>query len=170
MKTHVLMISRNFPTKHERKGEKTYFLEKIILSFNENLYNALRAETGRDIQPKLHTIRANYHFWCTIFEEIEAGEACLSLRYWSDRAYRSKQAELMRLTREDGIGLQKLEFEKDEFGRRSIMLNIIDGKYASAIQTIARNDGLSFDDFMEWFKDYDLNKPMAIIHFTPFRY
>jgi len=36
--------------------------------------------------------------------------------------------------------------------------------------SIARNDGLSFDDFEEWFKDYDLSKPMAIIHYSDFRY
>ena len=27
-----------------------------------------------------------------------------------------------------------------------------------------------YDDFKEWFKGYDLSKPMAIIHFTAFRY
>ncbi len=108
--------------------------------------------------------------WRENFDEIDNGDACLSVRHWSGLPYRSKQVEFVRLTRDDGIGLQKLKFEKDESGRRSIMLNIIDGKYASAIQTVARNDGLSFEDFMEWFKDYDLNKPMAIIHFTPFRY
>lgn len=37
-------------------------------------------------------------------------------------------------------------------------------------QTIAKNDGLTPDQFNSWFKNYDLSQPMAIIHFTPFRY
>ncbi len=36
-------------------------------------------------------------------------------------------------------------------------------------QEIAKNDGLSFEDFCEWFKVRN-KKPMAIIHFTDFRY
>ena len=32
------------------------------------------------------------------------------------------------------------------------------------------NDGLSLDDWFSWFNDYNLSKPMAIIHFTNFRY
>jgi hypothetical protein len=35
---------------------------------------------------------------------------------------------------------------------------------------LAKNDGLSLDDFKEWFKGYDLSKPLALIHFTKFRY
>ena len=35
---------------------------------------------------------------------------------------------------------------------------------------LANNDGLDFDDFVDWFKQYDLTKPMAVIHFTNFRY
>ena len=37
-------------------------------------------------------------------------------------------------------------------------------------ETLAKNDGLSDDDFREWFKKIDFSKPMAIIHFTDFRY
>ena len=29
---------------------------------------------------------------------------------------------------------------------------------------------MSLDDFKAWFKGYDLHKPMAIIHFTNYRY
>jgi len=38
------------------------------------------------------------------------------------------------------------------------------------IRTLAKNDGLSLQDFKDWFKGYDFSKPMAIIHFTRFRY
>ena len=38
------------------------------------------------------------------------------------------------------------------------------------IQILANNDGLSLQDWREWFKGYDQGKPMAIIHFTDKRY
>lgn len=31
-------------------------------------------------------------------------------------------------------------------------------------------DGLSFSDWYDWFRKVDLRQPMAIIHFTKFRY
>ena len=37
-------------------------------------------------------------------------------------------------------------------------------------EELAKNDGLSLEDFTAWFKGYDLSETMAIIHFTPFRY
>ena len=42
-------------------------------------------------------------------------------------------------------------------------------KILSASQ-LANNDGLSFIDWQDWFKDYDHSQPFAIIHFTKFRY
>lgn len=35
---------------------------------------------------------------------------------------------------------------------------------------LANNDGLSLNDWLYWFKDYNYKEPMAIIHFTKFRY
>lgn len=40
----------------------------------------------------------------------------------------------------------------------------IDGK------TLAHNDGLSEVDWRNWFERYDLTEPLAVIHFTKFRY
>jgi hypothetical protein len=44
----------------------------------------------------------------------------------------------------------------------------IDGKKCNW-EDVAKNDGLSFDDFCEWFKVRQ-NSPMAVIHFTEWRY
>jgi hypothetical protein len=44
----------------------------------------------------------------------------------------------------------------------------IDGKSINWDE-VAKNDGLSFDDFCEWFKVRQ-NSPMAVIHFTQYRY
>lgn len=150
MKTYVLMLSKAFPAQHPRKGEPTGFRE------------AFR-------KTKLHTIRANYALWKKRFEKIAAGEACLSVRQWTGAPYRSKQREIARLTRLDGIGIQRLSFDHDRDGCVSYKFFDIDGHYADIIK-VANNDGLSFDDWREWFKKYDLTKPLAIIHFTSFRY
>lgn len=152
MKTYYLTLSQVFPSTHPRAGEPTYFRENLRRS-------------------KLHTIRANYEFWRKRFENIAAGEAILSIREWVGKPYGkgSTQREIVRLTREDGIGIQKLEFEELS---KCYVRPIIDGRPFpfDAVLSICDNDGLSLENCREWFKCYDLSKPMAIIHFTNFRY
>lgn len=144
MKTYVITLSQVFPATHARAGEPTGFRENLC-------------------KTKLHTIRANYEFWKTRFEQIEKGEACLSIRQWTGKPYRSKQVEIGRLTREDGIGIERLMFDKSRF------LPHVNYKPVG-VGNLANNDGLSLEDWSEWFKGYDLSKPLAIIHFTKFRY
>lgn len=177
MNTYVITLSQRFPATHPRKGEPTYFKDKT--------HNALLWEKGMnigysqtpsyavpgDIQLKLHTIRANYPFWAKRFEKINAGEAVLSVRRWSGKPYRSKQIEIARLTKEDGIGLQKLEFLKyDPLFTGGIWLSGHTFKEEYILPKLANNDGLPLQDWEAWFKDYDKTKPLAIIHFTSFRY
>ena len=152
MKTYYLTLSKVFPSTHAKAGMNTCFEEKL------RVY-------------KLHTIRANYGFWKKRFEQIAAGKACLSIRQWVGKPYGkgSTQREIMRFTCEDGIGIQKLSFDKDRDGCISYKFFNIDGRFAD-IQDVANNDGLSFNDWRNWFKGYNLSQPMAIIHFTPFRY
>ncbi|MEL7600593.1 MAG: hypothetical protein AAGU18_10925 [Proteiniphilum sp.] len=149
MITYVITLSTKFPATHPKKGQRTRFLENIM-----NM-------------DKIHTIRANYALWKKRFRKIDAGLACLSLRYWTGMPYRSKQHEFRVLTKEDGIGVQKLDFNDAQFN--SMYVN---GHYcfADIEKSIANNGGLSFDDFKAWFDSYDLTSPMAIIHFTKFRY
>lgn len=163
MKTYVLTLSKVFPATHPRKGEPT--------NFNVSLLNALLIHNP--IAPiKIHTIRDNYELWRKSFEEIDEGNACLSIRQWSGKPYHSKQVEIVRLTKKDGIGLQKLEFERERgvfftqyITERPIIRNTI-----VPIKCLAEKDGLSREDWENWFKSYDIYKPLAIIHFTKFRY
>ena len=149
MKKYVITLSQVFPVTHRRAGEPTGFRENFR-------------------KTKLHTIRANYPLWEARFKEIAEGKACLCVRQWSGKPYCSKQVELACLTREDGIGLQKLEFkQKSLLG--DYKLQTIDGK-AWSREIIASNDGLSLEDWKIWFLDYDKTKPMAVIQFTSFRY
>lgn len=145
MKTYVLTLSKVFPATHPCKGEPTGFRE------------AFR-------KTKLHTIRANYPLWAKRIAEVQRGEAVLSVRQWSGRPYMSKQETIATLTADDGVGIQKLTF----FSGRIIYPTV--GKYQPSVKEMAHNDGLHATDWVYWFKNYDLSKPLAIIHFTKFRY
>ena len=169
MKTYVITLSRNFPAKHPRKGEPT--------NFDTQLLNAVLSAHNMSIGfpqvgMKLHTIRGNYELWSKRFEQIEAGNAALSIRCWSGKPYHSKQMEICKLTKDDGIGIQKMEFLAfQELYRKDAGIWIagnvlpIDGR-----EQIAINDGLILQDWDDWLKPFDLSKPLAIIHFTKFRY
>ena len=113
---------------------------------------------------KIHTIRANYPLWEKRIKEVQEGRARLSIRQWTGKPYHSKQVEIATLTAENGVGLQKLEFYNNTLGLCHIGI-VYQRKYE-----LAYYDGLSFEDWEEWFKGYDLSEPMAIIHFTKFRY
>ena len=149
MKTYVIMISRVFLKGHEREGEFTKFVEKIL----DNI--------------KIHTLRSNIELWEKRFEKIEAGNACISLRYWEGKPYKSKQIEFKRLTKEDGIGLEVLEFDPitkiHPLFNKKISKNDIANEYL-----IAKNDGLFYNDFLIFFEK--VKGEVAIIHFTKFRY
>lgn len=146
IKTYVITLSQHFLATHKRAGEPTDFKEKFL--------------NGE----KIHTIRANYPLWEKRVKEVQEGRAVLSIRQWTGKPYRSKQVEIAMLTAENDVGVQKLEFYNNTLGLCHIGI-VYQRKYE-----LAHNDGLSFEDWEEWFKGYDLSKPMAIIHFTKFRY
>lgn len=140
MKTYVITISENFPATHSKKGQPTDFEFKILAG------------------EKLHTIRTNYPIWKKRIEEVQNGNAILSVRKWEGKPYRSSQKELFRFDKSDGIGIEKLQFSKDIKTQ------------TPTLEDLAKNDGLSIEDFNEWFKNADLSKPLVIIHFGKFRY
>lgn len=191
MKTKKLIhyrlgVSRQFPATHPRKGQRTQFVCKILHAINDNgsgLYDKCQNECGsscgrRMLIEKLHTIRANYELWAKRFEKINKGEAVLELYYWSGKPYNSKQVVFATLTKDDGIGIQKILLGYD--GGFVIARPT---KYSNEVtfpveqmptETLAKNDGLSQDDFMSWFAPiipHPLSaRIMVIIHFTSFRY
>lgn len=159
MKTFVLVVSRVFPTTHKRAGEETWFVESI--KHNLRMECDIPFPSG-----KIHTIRSNYEFWKKRIKQVQKGEAILSIRYWSGKPYHKDdngigQVEICQLDKDSGIGVQLLEFNG--------LHGIINGEWITP-DILAKNDGLSYPDFKEWFKKYDISKPMAIIHFTKFRY
>ncbi len=146
MKTIVLIVSRHFPKTHKRAGEPTLFVTNLSRLFIGGC-------------EKIHTIRSNYELWQKRVKDINDGKAVLSVRYWSGLPYRSKQIEFIRLEK---VGIEKLEMP-DNFVFAHIGGRTIDWG------VVAKNDGLSFDDFCDWFKVRQ-KEPMAVVHFTDFRY
>lgn len=144
-KTYVLMLSQVFPKTHNKAGMPTEFKEKVLN------------------KKKIHTIRANYHLWERRIKEVQEGRAVLAVRQWTGKPYCSKQVEIVRLTTEDGVGIQLLELTND-------LSECIVGDHRHSYVSVAKNDGLHPADWLDWFSCYDLSKPMAIIHFTKFRY
>lgn len=151
MKKYIITLSKFFLKQHIRAGEETGFKDSFL--------------KGK----KVHTIRANYNLWEARIKEVQEGKAVLSIRQWSGLPYRSKQDEITELSNEDGVGIQKLIFNKDSNGEFFLEDFDIDGKYID-FDKLAANDGLLTEDWYRWFKKYDLSKPMAVIHFTSFRY
>lgn len=117
---------------------------------------------------KIHTIRANYLLWEKRIADVQRGEAVLSIRQWMGRPYMSKQTTIATLTAEDGVGLQQLT-DIDTNAYCFYPCVRIDKRDIDKV-FVAKNDGLTLDDWREWFKKYDISKPLAIIHFTKFRY
>ena len=168
MKTYVLMLSEFFPGTHHKAGQPTYFADKIEAAGVPLVDGYMRGVTPGP-KYKYHTIRANYDLWKKRFDEIQAGKACLSIRQWFEKPYRSKQVELVRLTREDGIGIQKLTFKEEFFITDRLCRPYIDG-LRQDVSLLANNDGLNLGDWLIWFEKYNLDKPMAVIQFTQYRY
>ena len=144
-KTYVITLSRHFLATHKRAGEPTAFREKFL--------------NGE----KIHTIRTNYPLWEKRIKEVQEGRAVLSVRQWTGKPYRSKQVEFATLTAESGVGIQLVELTND-------FTECIIGDHNHSYVTVAKNDGLHPADWLDWFSAYELSKPMAIIHFTKFRY
>lgn len=158
MKTYIVTLSQFFQKKHKRNGQPTHFREKF-----QN-------------REKIHTIRAAKELWFGRFDDIYNQEALLSMRQWSGKPYASKQIILADLTAaKDGIGVQELIFEDNDLMKPRIVIkpNLFypEGKLIPVEPALlAKNDGLSLDDWIEWFRSYDISEPMVIIHFTSFRY
>lgn len=146
---YVLFVSEKFLHPHKRTGQETGFVNAI--------------QTGE----KIHTIRLNYSLWKKRFEKINAGKAVLVMKVWEGKPYGkgSSQKEVFRFDKSHGIGVEKILF--DDYLYSCLIEN---RRVSVGSEMIQENDGLSPEDFEEWFKGYDLTQEMAIIHFTDFRY
>lgn len=159
----VITLSRVFPKVHPRHGEPTMF--------KEHLGNTLNRSHNGENRRKLHTIRMNFDRWAHNITKINNGDFFLSIRQWSDKPYRSKQVEIYQLR--NNIGYQRITLIYDN--NTDELQCYIDGLSFIDIETLAANDGLSLEDFKNWFFPPATRQERnvirgVIIHFTDFRY
>ena len=143
-KRFIITVAKKFLAYHTKAGESTDFAFKIT--------------TGK----KIHTIRPNYEGWLKKFKEIDSGKGNLIVNQWSGLPYRSQQETIEELSNEHGVGVSKLTYKEGE----GLFVN---DTIPVTLEEIAENDGLSVDDFKDWFKVFP-TEPMAIIHLNSFRY
>jgi hypothetical protein len=121
---------------------------------------------------KIHTLRKNYLFWKRII--ANAGE--LSIRYWKDKPRHSKQITIRNIgpyMKNSKFGVQEVCKINDGKSPDSpfsfYLVEKQEPKSQIDISVLAENDGLTLQEFIDWFKNYP-EGAMALIHFTNFRY
>ena len=152
----VITLSRTFQSTHPRKGEPTYFVEKALNSllmamkpiFTDDMPISFLESLSKDIfPPKHHTIRAGNRW--------KDGDMA-SLRVWSGKPYTDKQ---IAIAPDIKITVKSVEI-KDNY-------LYVDGKFISNmnhrdVEIVAKNDGLSADDFANWFPKSNFTGQMLI--------
>ena len=150
-KNVILMLNRVFPVKHTKAGTPTMFANLLYANH------------------KIHTVRMDEKgLWAKRCDEVNSGKKILSIREWTERPYRSEQREIKKLAQ---IGLQHITmtYSSDD----ALPQCWIDNKRVPT-EDIANNDGLSVEDFVDYFFGKCGCKSNVfegvVIHFTPFRY
>lgn len=145
----ILSLCKTFPTGHRRVGEPTLF--------EKNLVDGV----------KIHTVRSNEgNAWAKRCQDVMQGRKYLSVRQWTGRPYNSKQEEIARF---DKIGLQNITMAYNS--EDGVLQCWVDG-HRVPVETVAANDGLSTEDFVNWFFGRNPKNIFegVVIQFTDFRY
>lgn len=147
-----ITIAKAFPKVHKRAGEPTHFASLLVNS------------------QKIHTIRANYDLWKLNADKMQTGKYLLSVRMWNGVPYRSKQREVYNT--DECVGVEAITLSYS--AKKDRVFAEVEGTMRDT-EIIAKNDGMTLDDFKDWFFSKQRNKEDAvfngvIVHFTPFRY
>ena len=183
-----VMLSKTFFPQHRKAGQPTGFREKVLNG------------------GKRHTCRCNYEFWKKRIKQLQKRKGVLSIRQWSGKPYaEGSTQELVLDVPASMVEVQRLVMtrsrEKHEVfeeghpetpyatGTTYTYRALVDGTPVDVVE-LAKNDGLSLDDFMGWFnpvfdkqekrieivKDGKVIEPeettllFAVIQFSTFRY
>lgn len=149
----VITFSRTYPAYHPRKGQQTFFVEKITRSLHLSGIRpydipdgVFSTEMYYLVDPKHHTIRVGNRW--------KVGDY-FSPRVWSGKPYASPMITIapdIKIEKVWNIAISK-DF-KDTAPRFEILY-----KYFSIEEEIrlATNDGLSHDDLRSWFNKVGLS-------------
>jgi len=156
----VLTFSHHFPAGHPKVGQPTGFVEKVLLGLlhSEEITTGRCIELARQVFDKDHPLcsyNAIRAYVCNPlkFHTIRAGSRwkpgdMASLRVWSGLLRRSKQIEFAQ------VEIKRVwEIEVSEFW-------FVNGHILEYDQVVelAKNDGLEYSDFVEWFKIHPKQK------------
>lgn len=151
-KNVVLMLSHHYPKTAIHAGKPTHFKEKLL--------------DGR----KIHTCRTNFIKWYYNIDKVNDKGYVMSVREWNGKPY-GKGVKQTVIKEYRKVGYQSLTMkynhETDE------LECFIDGKRYTEIATLAKNDGMTLEEFKNWFFGKDMKHNVyngIIIHFTEFRY
>lgn len=141
----ILDLERYFPDWHGRVGQATHFGSKIFSVSN----------------PKIHALRTDSQRWLGLLDcDKKRVGTPLRIVYYT---LREMQTSLILITQVKKMGLQRVVIPDpaDEF-------MLVDGNRV-AVADFARNEGLSPEDFRDWYRRYAADQAI-VIHFTDFRY
>lgn len=144
--SRVITFSRTFPSYHLKAGQPTHFVEKVYKSILKptdhvpitGIEESLSLFALTNANPKHHTIRAG-HRW-------KAGD-WFSPRVWAGKPYSSKMIQFapdIQILKTWDIDIIGTDWYLD--GRHEYITG-----WRMSKDTIALNDGLSPDDFYDWF-------------------
>jgi hypothetical protein len=165
-KTQVLIVSKQFLSYHPRARQETKFRDKILNALNCPDCSGKENRISNYI--KRHTVRGNRSYWERAIER----KMTLSIRQWSGKPRASKQEKIIDL--EHGKwGIQPITMIRRKSDGHDFLKAFTFGAKEIDISELAKNDGLSREDFEAWFepefkRDYVFEG--VIIHFTLFRY
>lgn len=145
-KTILLNVPFCFPTWHSRFGEETGFAKKI----------------KGDNPTKIHAIKRNTEFWQEACRKFATGRYRLKVVHMKDIYEWKKHYPI--------IYSHQLHIQQASFIKENNTM-LVDGKDVR-IEIIARNEGYSLSDFMEFMEHLLLTgqSMFCIVHFTPFCY
>jgi hypothetical protein len=132
----VLIVSRYFPSYHPRAGDPTLFVQKILHSLVAPDFEPIGSIGW---PPKFHTIRAGKNW--------KVGDLA-SLRYWTAKPYASKQHEFAQ------VEIKKIYDIHIDINGVVDINNCYEwglGSLDQSYEILAKNDGLSYEDFCGWF-------------------
>jgi hypothetical protein len=145
----VITFSRTFPAYHPRKGEPTYFVEKLLSSINYKYFDEQKQFSPRlsvdSFEPKHHTIRAGNRW--------KVGDK-FSPRVWSGKPYQSKMITIAPDIEIKKVWDIKIQNFADgmwiDFGNYHLSQHM--DLEQTILPLVARNDGLDMKDLIDWFK------------------
>lgn len=166
----VITFSSTYPKGHIREGQPTFFVEKIWRAYTDSIGSVFHLGDYQleydsvfdnepisimDFDPKLHTIRSGNRY--------KAGDIIRPCVWLLPGERFTKGNRLVQFAPD--IEIKKVwdfEITKNSFGvetqwlihvgDRSYFQGLQDSCWSTELEILAKNDGLSVEDFKSWFK------------------